>query len=428
MANPQESFGTLGFQLYPLGASLAVLTMLGTPMSATLLIGTSNVGRQTLSTVCFFQMTSMPSYNCLSCLQILRMVGCGVTQEMEPSRYVPHTMLARLPAPIAPSPSNSVSNTLFWNAIWKMQIQPKIQMFIWKCGQNAIATTLGLSTRGIRLNSICPICRLEEESIIHALFKCNYATASCKVSPLRFDVSEFNGTSIQDWYIFVHSRFKDATTKSGLNLIWSSIAWQIWKSRNRAIFEFITPCIKATHVAYNLMISKGEKHQSTGCNSHQEVPQALNHVLPFHANYFTIFCDGSWSSSSNSGGRGSIFWDPGGRFTAAKCKWNYSFSAAANEIEAIRDGLLLGRCLGIQNLIIKSDCLSAISFINGTSSSLDWAASSLALDVLSLSWAFISVIFCFVCRDLNSFADFLAMGARKLSFPVSGGSTHPLSL
>ncbi|XP_042477649.1 uncharacterized protein LOC122059005 [Macadamia integrifolia] len=114
------------------------------------------------------------------------------------------------------------------------------------------------------------------------------------------------------------------------------------------------------------------------------------------------------------GRQGTIIWDPGGNFFAAKCKWSLFFSAYATKLEAIRDNLFLAYNLGLQNIIINLDCLSAIGFFNGQAISLDWVAHAIALDIYDFLPSFNSVMFCHIRREENSLADFLASGALKL--------------
>nr|XP_023914616.1 uncharacterized protein LOC112026163 [Quercus suber] len=56
--------------------------------------------------------------------------------------------------------------------IWKLQTLPKIQMFIWKCMHNSVGVKECLARRGISLDTACPVCLEQPESISHALHDC----------------------------------------------------------------------------------------------------------------------------------------------------------------------------------------------------------------------------------------------------------------
>ena len=56
--------------------------------------------------------------------------------------------------------------------IWKVKILPRIQSFVWLCLHNSIGVKDCLLSRGIVLESSCPLCHSANESILHALRDC----------------------------------------------------------------------------------------------------------------------------------------------------------------------------------------------------------------------------------------------------------------
>ena len=59
--------------------------------------------------------------------------------------------------------------------IWKLDILPKIINFLWLCLQGSIPVKEVVASRGINCDKLCPICREQNESIIHMLCDCVYA-------------------------------------------------------------------------------------------------------------------------------------------------------------------------------------------------------------------------------------------------------------
>nr|POF06080.1 putative ribonuclease h protein [Quercus suber] len=53
--------------------------------------------------------------------------------------------------------------------IWKIDILPKIIMFLWLCFHNNVPVKSILAARGINCDGKCPICRFHDESITHLL-------------------------------------------------------------------------------------------------------------------------------------------------------------------------------------------------------------------------------------------------------------------
>lgn len=56
--------------------------------------------------------------------------------------------------------------------IWKLDILPQIQHFLWRTVSGVLPTYVQLCSRGINIDPDCQICCLEEESINHTLFLC----------------------------------------------------------------------------------------------------------------------------------------------------------------------------------------------------------------------------------------------------------------
>lgn len=65
------------------------------------------------------------------------------------------------------------SNDL-WKVVWGGCFPPKVQHFIWRALQGAVATNLNLFKRKSGFNSLCPICGKEDESIEHLLLTCDW--------------------------------------------------------------------------------------------------------------------------------------------------------------------------------------------------------------------------------------------------------------
>ena len=65
--------------------------------------------------------------------------------------------------------------TPLWKRIWLLKIPPKIRIFTWKACVNALPTMSNLRKRGVSTDGLCPVCGLEDETILHALCSCSAA-------------------------------------------------------------------------------------------------------------------------------------------------------------------------------------------------------------------------------------------------------------
>ena len=53
----------------------------------------------------------------------------------------------------------------------------KVRIFVWRLCLDAIPTMLNLSKSGVQVEPICPLCKDDVESIEHAIFKHDIASA-----------------------------------------------------------------------------------------------------------------------------------------------------------------------------------------------------------------------------------------------------------
>lgn len=56
-----------------------------------------------------------------------------------------------------------------WQQIWSAEIYPKTKHFIWRALHGGLAVRSQLAKRGISLDTMCPMCGEEEETIVHML-------------------------------------------------------------------------------------------------------------------------------------------------------------------------------------------------------------------------------------------------------------------
>ena len=62
--------------------------------------------------------------------------------------------------------------------LWKAPTLPRIKTFIWQCAHNSIGVKECLTRRSVMEDVVCPICRREDESILHALRDCPWAQSA----------------------------------------------------------------------------------------------------------------------------------------------------------------------------------------------------------------------------------------------------------
>jgi len=71
--------------------------------------------------------------------------------------------------------SSGSTGKSFWRLIWRLDVPPRIKLFGWKVGTQALATKMNLASRIPAFDMRCEICGAVEESDVHVLFLCPLA-------------------------------------------------------------------------------------------------------------------------------------------------------------------------------------------------------------------------------------------------------------
>ena len=134
------------------------------------------------------------------------------------------------------NPLNPRTGTMSW--VWKVDFPPKIQFFLWLCLHNSVPTCKVLSSRGLNLSPICPICSEGNESINHMLTGCKSVVEVWQ--KLEFPcclVDSFN-KPVAEW---LQVNCKTEVCSSFLGIPWRIIfimsIWQIWIHKNDFVFR-----------------------------------------------------------------------------------------------------------------------------------------------------------------------------------------------
>ncbi|XP_060960764.1 uncharacterized protein LOC133031301 [Cannabis sativa] len=68
-------------------------------------------------------------------------------------------------------------NSVFWNTLWKLCIPPKVKDLLWRAATNCLPTKSRLRSRHVPVDTICPVCKVTDETIYHCLVDCSFAKA-----------------------------------------------------------------------------------------------------------------------------------------------------------------------------------------------------------------------------------------------------------
>jgi hypothetical protein len=141
------------------------------------------------------------------------------------------------------SPMMPGTSANFWKSIWKLNLNDRLRLFIWKIAWNLFPTMEWLNAifSSPDIDVVCPLCKDGEDSIQHLFFKCRFARVIWRNSFWPMDLLAFNFTNMLDWIKVIishgatlkipkedHHRFQNFV----------AVACDfLWSSRNKAYHE-----------------------------------------------------------------------------------------------------------------------------------------------------------------------------------------------
>ncbi|KAL0405661.1 UNVERIFIED_CONTAM: putative mitochondrial protein [Sesamum latifolium] len=127
--------------------------------------------------------------------------------------------------------SCSVSAT-DWKFLWKARVPPKIKMFAWRGGMNALPTLENLKRRGLELDITCSCCGVEPENLSLVLFQCTFSRLVWAISNIPWSVLEGQSDKGGAWLQEIHGQLD-----SGDFALFLCICWGLWMQGNKRLFE-----------------------------------------------------------------------------------------------------------------------------------------------------------------------------------------------
>lgn len=119
---------------------------------------------------------------------------------------------------------------VYVSSIWKLNIPPRVQFFLWLLSKNKLLTRDNLAKRREVSNATCLLCA-ENESICHLFFDC------CIAKIVWGHIACFLDLSLGESFESVAKFW--LTGKKGIvtNAVSAAVLWSLWKFRNELCFQ-----------------------------------------------------------------------------------------------------------------------------------------------------------------------------------------------
>lgn len=116
-----------------------------------------------------------------------------------------------------------------WQGIWKLQLPPKVKMFLWRVCKNIFPYAVELYRRHILNNPFCTRCNSDAETFAHVILKCRGLQDVWSNPPFCiYEVDE----NAQPWAIY--KLFQKKLSKENF-LLAMMLWWRMWELRNKEV-------------------------------------------------------------------------------------------------------------------------------------------------------------------------------------------------
>lgn len=105
-------------------------------------------------------------------------------------------------------------------------------MLFWRVMKNSIPFRCSLLSRGLSVETSCPVCAIGDETLLYSLWDCSYTRLMWVVSPLSNNLTHYSTEILLDWIEYIHSK----STKYELELF-VALCWSLWGNRNKLVYE-----------------------------------------------------------------------------------------------------------------------------------------------------------------------------------------------
>ena len=320
---------------------------------------------------------------------------------------------------VAKTPLSTVPPTDWNKIIWQIKTAHKLQNFLWKVSHQALALGSNLAKRGLCETASCRRCGLWEDEI-HVFASCPFAAKVWDLAPGLHKPSHAAPNSVTHLLYGACLMRNLPPTGIGSTPLAPWIFWNLWKARNKLLFE-------DKHYTEHETILKAITDAREWFKAQTLVIKIPKPKFPATAPrrnlvQHCVHVDAAWLASSRRCGMGWTFTGPDST-TISSFTANREFVASALVAEALAMRCALTMATDdpdIASLTVMSDSQVLITMINSKESTTE--LKGILHDIALLTLSFTSISFVFIPRAANVLADSLAKSAlMALSAPLSVG-------
>lgn len=292
--------------------------------------------------------------------------------------------------------------------------------------QNCLPTIEVIFKRMGKGEGRCSCCGEGIETIEHLLFYCVNAIDVWKMAPVRWDGLEDKQHNLWIWW----EKATQSTSKDfGPDRVsfTINIFWQIWKARNRRVFEneYQNPPKIVSKAQEEWMEYEQAREEEKEKSAIAIISEHQTRRETAREDEVCLFTDAAISAKMIRTGQGIVARNWNGKIMKAKAIVNqYKGEPSKEEALAIRNAMLMAKQVGWTKIIIHSDSKSVIDQIN-RSNEYEVSIATILEDVQDFTTHFESCRFVFIPRTENEISHALAQFAVKLVHDIEWEQDFP---
>jgi len=299
--------------------------------------------------------------------------------------------------------------------IWRLDVAPKIKVFLWQLCHNSLPSRGTLLRRGLQLDPVCPVCNADIEDTDHLFVSCpmvqqvwGMAVAHKWLPSIPFP--QFNSSLREELHVLVQNKYP--CVDRVVLLLWS-----IWKSRNALVFRSETPSpmgtllrAKRSWAEWMIRTSSSIPTYSTSSPDPSQ-PSHHPHSSCFigwnspRGGFIKINFDGSKSPAGAAAGFVIRNWQGG--FIKAGSRFLEQASILVAEATAMRDGIRTALQAGFRRLEVEGDNQIVIKAVLKHIQA-PWQIATIIEDIWNMVADCEIVLFRHIYREGNMAADWMA--------------------
>jgi hypothetical protein len=156
---------------------------------------------------------------------------------------------------------------IMWKECWNMKVPNVVKLFLWKALHNLLPTRVNLAKKGVTTDKLCPICAMEEETVMHVLWSCPASADVWGAGPRRLQKLDGAGRCFSELFDDICRRCDISEVE-----LFAVTARRIWLRRNSVIHgeQFSHPTRLLDDAQTSLMIFKESTIETTRGRRQQE--------------------------------------------------------------------------------------------------------------------------------------------------------------